>query len=251
MIRMTRAAGSVLAAAGVLALSLPAGAATVVLDGQGVTSQTVITPEILEVVEEGFSYQTSRMFWDGRGIVLEDDFGPIISHVRLEREVPFDVLFAEVIAYTKAWISGPASDHETSEDWERFTRAEKYYWDNLRFIGYRNAQAVAALTIAVGGPTELPADPVAVAFDESFRHLDELIVEFLLPEDYFRGFSGGHPNLPPETIWCADWCGGINVSRLEVAPVPVPPAAGLLLGAVGALVLAGWRKRTSGSASPS
>jgi hypothetical protein len=217
MIMDTRAAGLALAIFGVLVLVLPARAATVALDGQGGTAQTVITPEILEVVEDGFSYQTSRMFWAGRGIVLEDDFGPIVSHVRSDRGVPFDVLLAEFSAYTKAWISGPALPdiNETTQDWDRFWRAEKYYWDNLRFTGYRNAQAVAALTVSVGGPTELPAEPVTVAFDESFRRLDELIVEFVLPEEYFPGFSGGHPNLPPNTVWCAEWCGGINVTRLE------------------------------------
>jgi hypothetical protein len=245
---MLRTVRTALVAAGV-AFAMPAGGATVVLDGQGITwdSGALYFPA-QKVIEDGFSYWTSAMFLRGMGVTLEDDFGPIVSDVRSERGVPFHVLSATVQAATQAWISGPPPRPDEYDEW---VFAEKLFWDNLQFTGYREGEPVASKLMSVGGATRSFTDPIEVAFDASFRDLDVLSIEYILPANYVLGFSSGGPNIPPGTVWCAEWCGTINVSRLEVAPIPVPPAAGLLLGAVGALALAGWRGRRGGGVAGS
>jgi hypothetical protein len=134
-------------------------------------------------------------------------------------------------------ISGPWSDEWDA--WTAWARSE-FADSGFSIAGYRGNHLVGYAEIM---------QPGAFRLDLGWRNLDRLSLRLLYPENYrgvgvpFHDFGWLFGEVASSEAWCHQNC-GISVSGFDLAPIPLPPAAALLLGGLAALGFMGWRRRS-------
>lgn len=200
-----------------------------------------LSTEVWQVKRCGFKFLTSDSYEED-AITLHDDYGgaaqSVVSNMNGFR---FDLLTADVRAWSNAYMSGsePGDDYN---DVPGFTH-------NIGIYGYRGGAVVASLEYFQRDFD----DPKTLTFGSDFTGLDTLIFRMFVPKGdaFLIDFDPEFETVPRNTLWCAlYYCGGVSVGSLKVevsdwAPATVPLPAGLPLLATALAALAArraWRR---------
>ncbi|MFD1158781.1 hypothetical protein [Roseovarius aestuarii] len=223
----------------ILAVGTEAGALTLTFNNSsnGLTTQT----------EQGFAFQNSVPYNPGNVLYLHDDGGIITSTFSRQNGQRFNVLGGSFSGYSLLYkaVSGahPAGN----------SNLEYYYngqLSHLAFVpdlyysvqGYRSGQLVAQVT-------QLATIAGNVGWGRLFSNIDQFRLSLLLPNNRTtyapRWPGGGAINLPyaPGNYFCNEWCGGLQLDNLKIAPVPLPAALPLLALVLMGLGFIGWLRR--------
>jgi hypothetical protein len=194
-----------------------------------------------------YAYDSSGLFsQQGHGPRLDLNIGiAIASDLRESTIRPVDGM--RFNAWGLHVAEGAARFQQTGSEPAPKDRVEFVAWaqsdvaySGFSVAGYRGSHLV--------GFTEV-LQPGAFRLDLGWRDLDRLSLRLLYPENY-RGagiplneFDWLFGTVSSNEAWCNQNC-GISVSGFDLAPIPLPPAAALLLGGLAALGFMGWRRRS-------
>ncbi len=196
-------------------------------------------------LENGFSYQNSSAYQEGNRIYLHDDGGLLETVFQSVDGHRFDVIEADIRGHSRAYRTA-ATPFPDTYDWEEeaaWLYDSKLSFQNFGWFGYRKGKLVAAYTST--------SDSLVFSlmkFSNAFRNLDYLVARVLLPQAEYVGAPWGDP-LGPGSVWCDDWCAGLQIDRLALrvrgpsTAVPLPAAVGPFLVALGGLGLYARRRR--------
>jgi hypothetical protein len=183
----------------------------------------------------------------------DDSLGILTSVFTSVDGYRFDALDFAASAYSKVYRTadaprppGPSSPDTDLDDIDAYydwAMDSKPAFSNMGWYGFRNGVEVARIEFSGYSPSRV--------FWENFSNLDSLVLKQLFPETYVKSYWVEDPGITPGSIWCFEWCGGVQLTGLTldvrdgapVAPVPLPATGLMLLSGLAAL---GLRRRRGG-----
>lgn len=198
-----------------------------------------------------FAFTTSSAYNGTGGIYLHDDSGALRTELWRKDGKRFDAQALSFNVGANWYKSGPdafvwadpdAADGNDPDfiDWTTSGQPPSELYFNIR--GYRDGAAVADHAFgAFWG---------AFDFDKTFMDLDYLEFELgYLNAEFYYPYRFNFIDMPPNTLWCQDWCVGFGADTLTYslsptlpAAVPLPPAGLALAAALMGLMVIARRK---------
>ncbi len=196
------------------------------------------------VYEKGFKYWTELNYYENDLIGVETEQGASFSTLERRHNRKFSLLNADVYGgkYT-LWKMGLPEDRPDYEGpygylnqydtWDDATKAQYAWWTQevaelqYSISGYQGSTLVNS--IVFGALDGVTADFKTLTFGDTWKNLTKVQFEIHRPSGWYCD---------------EDYCGNLQINRMEVASVPLPASGLLLLGGMAGITALKGRFRS-------